>query len=547
MGHSRMNPPPKSLTWVVLAIAIGPSTVRGQADPIVARGVQYLRSGASRAADNSSGVGEAAIAMLALLKAEVPATDPAIVRPLAMIQKRFAESTYLPEKGSGVEIYETAVVILALANLDAVAYKDQIGQAAQFLLGRQNPSGSWDYQGRTYGDTSITQYALLGLWEAENSGITIPPNVWDRAAQFYLTSQGTTGGWTYHRDGGGQETVAMTAAGVSSLLICDRQLAPFRAVVKTANPLLIPLDLEAERRRYTPEVSPRRITQAAQAGMAWISANFSTTNTEIIGRSPNYALYGIERIGALADQATLGRRDWYAEGRRYLASTQSASGSFPGAFGEAPNTAWAVLFLTKATAKTIHKIQLRRLGAGTLIGGRGLPKDLSQISVAGGHVIARPMDGAVEGMLAVLEDPRAEDAGSALAGLVARYRTEGPKALKPYQDRFRKLLTDPDQGVRRVAAWSLARTGDLAMALPLIEALNDPDEGVVAEARQGLQLLSRRVDPLGPPPSATPEQKQEAMTKWRAWFEAVRPIAATADEAPADSKPKAAPTIRRGP
>ena len=114
----------------------------------------------------------------------------------------------------------------------------------------------------------------------------------------------------------------------------------------------------------------------------------------------------------------------------------------------------------------MRKIQLRRLGAGTLIGGRGLPKDLSQISIAGGHVIARPMDGAVEGMLAVLEDPRVEDAASALAGLVSRYRTEGPKVLRPFQDRFRKLLTDPDQGIRRVAAWSLARTGDLAMALP---------------------------------------------------------------------------------
>lgn len=220
----------------------------------------------------------------------------------------------------------------------------------------------------------------------------------------------------------------MTAAAVSSLLICDRQLNPYRVVVRAANPLLIPLDLEAERRKYSPEVSQKRIAQAVQVGMAWITANFSTSNTAIIGPCPNYALYGIERIGALADKATLGSRDWYAEGRRYLAATQSANGSYGGSYGDGPNTAWAVLFLTKATAKSIQKIQLRRLGAGTLIGGRGLPRDLSQISVAGGHVIARPMDGAVEGMLAVLEDPRAEDAASALAGLVVRYRTEGPKA-----------------------------------------------------------------------------------------------------------------------
>ncbi len=524
---------PWAVAPVLLAISVASPAARGQADPIVARGVQYLRSSPAAAASNSSNTGEAALAALALLKAEVPPSDPAIVRTLGLIQKRFSESTYVPEKGSGVEIYEAAVVILALSTLDASSHGAEIGAAAQFLLGKQNPSGSWDYQGREFGDTSITQYALLGLWEAENSGASIPPGVWDRAAQFYLRTQGTTGGWTYHRDGGGAETVAMSAAAVSSLLICDRQLAPYRTAMRVAHPLLIPLDQEAERRRFTPSSSPRQIAQAVQSGMAFITANFTVSNPAIIGQSANYALYGIERIGALADKTTLGKRDWYADGRSYLASKQLGNGSFPGSFGETPNTAWAVLFLTKSTAKTITKIQLRRLGAGTLIGGRGLPRDLSQISVAGGHVIARPMDGAVEGMLAVLEDPRAEDAASALAGLVARYRTEGPNALRPFQDRFKKLLTDPDQGVRRVAAWSLARTGDLATALPLIEALRDPDEGVVTEARQGLQLLSRKLEPLGPPPSATSEQKDEAIARWRAWYEAVRPIAATADEAPA--------------
>jgi hypothetical protein len=268
-----------------------------------------------------------------------------------------------------------------------------------------------------------------------------------------------------------------------------------------------------------------------------------------MGHSPYYGLYGIERIGALADQETLGRRDWFAEGRRFLASTQRGDGAFSSQFGDGPNTAWAVLFLTKSTAKTMQKIQLRRLGAGTLIGGRGLPRDLSQISVAGGHVVARPMDGAVEGMLAALEDPRVEDASSALAGLVARYRTEGPAALRPFQDRFRKLLTDPDQGVRKVAAWSLARTGDASMAVPLIDALRDPDEGVVAEARLGLQLLSRKIDGYGPPPAATPEQREAAIAKWREWYESTRPLASAAEEATTGPEPAHRPAAagRRSP
>ena len=83
------------------------------------------------------------------------------------------------------------------------------------------------------------------------------------------------------------------------------------------------------------------------------------------------------------------------------------------------------------------------------------------------------MNGAVEGMLAVLEDPRAENADSALAGLVARYQADGPAVLRPYKDRFRKLLTDRDPGLRQVAAWALARTGDLDVVPALIDALVD--------------------------------------------------------------------------
>ena len=43
------------------------------------------------------------------------------------------------------------------------------------------------------------------------------------------------------------------------------------------------------------------------------------------------------------------------------------------------------------------------------------------MTVAGGRVVSRPMNGAIEGMLAVLEDPRAEQADAAVAGLVERY------------------------------------------------------------------------------------------------------------------------------
>jgi hypothetical protein len=188
------------------------------------------------------------------------------------------------------------------------------------------------------------------------------------------------------------------------------------------------------------------------------------------------------------------------------------------------NTVWAILFLTRSTTKTLRRIEIKRLGAGTLLGGRGLPEDLSSMTVAGGKVVSRPMNGAVEGMLAVLEDPRAQDADAALAGLVANYQARGPGVLKPHKDRLRKLLTDRDPGLRQVAAWGLARTGDLDVAPALIGAIRDPEEDVVGEARRGLQLLSRKIEGLGPPSPSTPDQRLEASRRWRAWYDSIRPL-----------------------
>ena len=522
--------------WLVLGLiawTAHPATSFGQTDPVITRGVAYLSRGVS-------GAGEAALAALALIKAEVPADDSALSALLATVAKRFSESTYQPEKGSGAQIYEAGVVILALANHDASVHRAEIEAAARYLMGKQNPNGSWDYDGRTLGDTSISQYAVLGLWEAENAGISVPPSVWDRAAGWYLANQQPSGSWTYHPGEGGAETIAMTAAGVGSLLICTRQLAPYRFTERTANSLLVPLVNDAARRRYNPQTTPQRLRNGIQGGITWISNNFTTSSTQVIGPSPFYALYGVERLGALADQATLGKADWFAEGRKYLAANQRADGSFSASYGEVPNTAWAVLFLTRSTAKSLKRNQIRRLGSGTLVGGRGLPRDLSQVSVAGGKIIARPMDGAVEGMLAALEDPRVEDAGAALTGLIARYGAEGPAALRPHTDRFRKLLRDRDQGVRRVGAWGLARTGDLAVVPDLIGALKDPDEGVVKEARLGLQLLSRMIDGYGPTEGASPVEKAEAIAQWQTWYEAIRPISETTVE-PASTGGRKAP------
>jgi hypothetical protein len=527
---------------LLAAVVVGALTLNAQSShaldadraELVMRGVQFLRSQMP-----VQRVGEAAIGGLALVKAELPADDPGIVAALRIVGEAFTSGgIYQPQREPGQDIYEAGCIIMFLANLDAVGYKPQITAVASYIQSQQKNSGGWDYKGRAYGDTSISQYGVLGLWEAENVGVSIAPQVWDRAASFFLNAQDAGGGWNYHRDEPGYpDTISMTSAGVGSLLICQRQLLQYRTKQDTTNPYLVPLIPEGTLVRYSPGTSANAIKQGAERGTRWITANLQIGATQIMGQSPYYGLYGIERVGALADQATLGAVNWFDAGFRYIASSQKGNGSWLAQHGEVPNTSWSILFLVKSTAKSVQRIQVKKLGAGTLVGGRGLPKDLTSMTVAGGRVLARPMNGAVEGMLSVLEDPRAQNADSALAGLVARYQSEGPDLLRPLKDRFQKLQRDPDPGVRAVAAWALARTADLDVVPLLINALSDPDEGVVSEARTGLQLLGRKFDGLGPPPNGTPEQKQAAAKAWRDWFAETRPGGLSDDDSDETATP----------
>jgi len=86
------------------------------------------------------------------------------------------------------------------------------------------------------------------------------------------------------------------------------------------------------------------------------------------------------------------------------------------------------------------------------------------------------------------------------------------------------MLADRDPGVRRVAAWALAHTGDMDIVHVLIQSLTDADEEVVNAARLGLQTISRKIDGLGPPPGATPEQRKEAAARWQDWYSAIKPL-----------------------
>ena len=197
-------------------------------------------------------------------------------------------------------------------------------------MSQQMANGAWDYSTRTDGDTSMTQYAILALWEAENAGIAVRPEVWDRAAAFYLKSQSPAGSWTYHRDAPNQgETISMSAAGLGSLLICQKQLTKHRKGQDLMNPLMIPLTIDGQpaESRYKVETSSKAISEGIAKGMGWLISHFQVNTDAIMGQSPYYALYGLERLAALdKDKNTLDSVRWYDRGLDFVMTTQKGTG-----------------------------------------------------------------------------------------------------------------------------------------------------------------------------------------------------------------------------
>ncbi len=304
--------------WIWLAtilIAIDNGPAYSQQEPAVLAGVRYLKQ------HGHHGAGESAMIALGLLKAEVPTSDPVLMSCVDRFRARFTSGSYEPERPSGPAIYEAAAAAMALANLDAAAHRHELTMIANYILSEQRPGGAWDYSGRDFGDTSITQYAILGLWEAENAGVEMSPSVWERAASWYLKNQHANGAWVYHNDEAQyNETLSMTAAGVGSLLICQRQLDRYRQDRRETSSLLKALSADPHN-DFKPSIPNQQIDQAVRHGMEWISGHFAPDKT-IAGPSPFYMLYGIERIGALAERQTIGRLDWFERGRAYIRANQ---------------------------------------------------------------------------------------------------------------------------------------------------------------------------------------------------------------------------------
>ena len=280
-------------------------------------------------------VGATALVMLALANAGVPVEHPQMARALEWIRRQKPEETY-----------SVSLQTMILAMLSPDADRAILQRNVEWLEGTQvaqgPATGSWSYgRAKGTGDNSNSQFALLGLHEADRVGVRVRQEVWVRAQQYWVSCANPDGSWGYTLGNSGGSG-SMTCAGIASVWITSQHVgAP---------------DARAARDTVAccgGGTSPKVI----ERGLDWLGRRFSVVENPMAGQTwLHYYLYGLERVGRFTARRFIGDADWYLEGAKMFVSTQdNLTGAFRGGRIEDPvvATSFALLFLAKGRRPVI--------------------------------------------------------------------------------------------------------------------------------------------------------------------------------------------------
>ncbi len=499
----------------------------------VERAVQFLES--DGAGETRPG-GQALIA-LALLKNGAPKDHARVKRAVDTIRKALGEMQ--PEKVR-MDIYSTGLSAVFLLELDPLEYASEIQCLVDSLVHRQKEHGGWGYPERKTGDTSMTQYGALASWEATNKGFRVPIESVESAADWLLRTQDPSGGFGYQGVVSDSFTPveqtnvrhSLTAAGLGSLYICADLLGVGAEIQGPSGDLPAALrevkeDDPAAKQKAKTQIDPRLFLASQSRGQGWMRANYQIDPKQWT----HYYLYALERYMSfreLAERHTRGRAPeksprWYNDGVVYLKESQKEAGSWESRCGAAVDTAFGVLFLLRSQKKSIEKA--RSFGTGSLVGGRGLPKQTDRAELRQGKVVARPLLGPAEELLARLDDRDTPDFDAALA-MLSEIPPEQVATLAGEQAaKLQRLAADRTPEARLAAVSALAKSPSYDHVPTLIYALTDPDLQITRVARDALRRISRKPKGFGLPDQPSDLDRRRAVEGWKQWFLAIRPDA----------------------
>jgi hypothetical protein len=466
---------------------------------------------------------------LAFLKANRP-DHPRVREALDECRRQMAANP--PD--SLLDVYSNGLAVIFLCELAPQKYSREIDWYLARLQARQKGHGGWGYHDYPTGDTSQTQYATLAYWEAHRRGFSIDETSVEKVADWLMRTQGPDGCWGYQ---GNLSTTSqpveqtetncsMLAAGLGSVYICadlfgaspappSREVAP--AVPAALRPVGTSTGARNQRKLRPQSISTAQLLATIGRAQAWMAKNYQID----IGIKRYYYLYALERYQSFQEvfeRAVEEEPTWYNEGYAFLAKDQKADGSWQGYCGTVCDTAFATLFLLRSTQKSIHV----DLGEGTLLSGRGLPRNLSRAKLRNGQLIIEQVHTKVDQVLSMIDN---DDEGA----LDELARDPSQLAVDQLDEqsarRLQQLVRGGEPEVRLLAVRALGRTGDLDYAPTLLYALTDPDRRVVLAARDGLRFISRSFDGFGPADDFTEPQRFEALDAWKNWYKSLRPAA----------------------
>lgn len=434
--------------------------------------------------------------------------------------------------------YGKCLAIIFLAGLDNDAHRGLIDQYVALLREHQKPHGGFGYIDQATGDTSQTQYAALAYWEMMNHGLSPDATSVQQCLGWIMRTRDPTGVWGYQAQDpgtggklvtqGSNPGVSMAAAGMCTTMLlgnCVGLLNAPNAVEELGPPEDLPPALrreaEAKKVRAPPlpagDISGDRVMETLAAGRAWLEKNF----TFDVSGWQSYYLYSVERYRSFEEYLS-GQRveepDWYNAGFERLKKSQLPDGSWNDSAGSPAATAFSILFLLRSTQKSIEA----SLGQGTLVGGRGLPRDLSKVKLRGGKMVVEHNPTQVDQLLGLLDDSKSD----ALDALLDDPAALEVSSVEPDQARrLQQVVRSGPAGARLLAVRALGKLRDVDHAPTLIFALTDPDKRVVREARDGLRSISRNFEGFGPPDNFDEDQRGKAVERWKAWYRTIRPDA----------------------
>ncbi len=516
------------LLGVGTAHADTPQSPRVQA--MVKKGISYLSK--ARGSDEKGGL---ALVGLAMLKSDQSRDHPKIKTAVAACQ---AQAALVRRSGIGEHTYSTCICAIFLCELDAQKYRTDIESLMKGIAARQRPNGCWSYKIHNYDDTSQSQFGMLALWSAHNNGFQVQAAQVERALNWFLRVQDNGGGWNYDpldpnriRSNQSGTTPGMTAAGLGSVYVGSHLLG-FTAAkeqerkVESGLPSALQ-DVNAKKKKAA-RIIPLRATgtnaaavKSAQAlGEAWFAKGGWRFMEE---RWKYYYIYGLERCMSFKEHVT-GKYEqepkWYNDGVAFLASQQSASGAWESQTGAAVGTAFAILFLTRSTQKSLQKVE-----SGRVRGGKFLPDNLSQIMVDGRGKVADTTE--IPPIELLMEQLANVDIKS-IDNTIPEKLTLSTDPVKRASQivRLRRMVMNGPYQARLTSVKTISRDRSIDHVPVLIYALSDPDYRVVIAAENGLRYISRRVNGFGlrvGKDALTKPQRKVAQGKWNAWYLSIRP------------------------